>query len=80
VETVAQPYSGWVAECLPKAFYPSQQAPTEPNKHSDAFVLRILGVSAIREIVGNVDIDSAIDSEKIPYQGFPAVAALGFLI
>jgi len=50
------------------------------NKHSDAFVLRILGVSAIREIVGNVDIDSAIDSEKIPYQGFPAVAALGFLI
>jgi len=30
METVAWPYSAWVAECLPKAFHPSQQAPTEP--------------------------------------------------
>ncbi len=30
VETVAWPYSGWRAECLPNAFHPSQQTPTEP--------------------------------------------------
>ncbi len=30
MKTVARPYSRWVAECLPKAFHPSQQDPTEP--------------------------------------------------
>ena len=30
METVAQLYFGWVAKCLPKAFHPTQQAPTEP--------------------------------------------------
>jgi len=34
VKIVARPYSRWVAECLPKAFHPSQQDPTEPmNMH-----------------------------------------------
>jgi len=32
MEPVARPYHGWVAECLPKAFHPSQQAPTEPSQ------------------------------------------------
>jgi len=32
LETVARSYFGWVAECLPKACHPSQQAPTEPTK------------------------------------------------
>jgi len=30
MKTVARSYSRWVAECLPKAFHPSQQDPTEP--------------------------------------------------
>ncbi len=30
METVARPYYGWGAECLPKTFHPSQQAPTTP--------------------------------------------------
>ncbi len=31
VKIVVRPYSRWVAECLPKAFHPSQQDPTEPT-------------------------------------------------
>ena len=31
MKTVARSYSRWVAECLPKAFHPSQQDPTEPE-------------------------------------------------
>ena len=30
MKTAVRPYSRWVAECLPEAFHPSQQDPTEP--------------------------------------------------
>src|SRR2546423_10641765 len=50
------------------------------NQHSDAFALRVLGLAAVRSIVGDVEVDSAIDPTRIHYQGFPGAAYLGFLI
>jgi len=47
VKIVARPYSRWVAECLPKAFHPSQQDPTEPFRLPYADLVELLAERGI---------------------------------